>query len=332
MTSATELPQVVSNMIRTEALGSCNYRISVGQMSVPCPCDRGLFESPSDEPGAGCKKCAHQSSHHEGTVTSRTPREATVQALWNQLEKAGVVHIRGTPGSGKSTLAHLLQSHVQVARSDIPVHHFEWPTTDPNGAGKLPYESLLNHTLGRGRRAPDNWWNWRGLLIVDEAQRSYKHTGFWNDIVKNTTPGSGPIVALFSSYEPPSRGPPELRIPVELCPSVEVSLQPTAANPGVGLSFSRAEFDDVLCREFGPYSEYGHGFDLDDDLKDYLWHLTSGHPAGVRTILDGLASSLKYRDYSKNPSTISMDDVLDFLANDSTLIACVKNNIHRSKF
>jgi ABC-type antimicrobial peptide transport system ATPase subunit len=40
------------------------------------------------------------------------PREATVAALWNQLQKSQVIHVRGTPTSGKSTLAQLLKEYV----------------------------------------------------------------------------------------------------------------------------------------------------------------------------------------------------------------------------
>lgn len=319
-------------------LGSCTYRIAVGQMVVPCPCDRGLFEGQHHvDDGPECKKCAHHSLHHGGKLAQRTPREATVEGLWKQLEKTGVVHVRGTPGSGKSTLAHLLENHVQITRPDMPVHLCSWPAEFPSySPTELPYHSCLNHMLGRGRQtASGNWNDWRGLLIVDDAQRSYEYTSFWNDLVKHRSPESGPIVALFSSYESPSRKPPQLQIPrsdVQLSPSEEVHLNPTSAIPDVGLSYTRAEFDDVLNREFGPYSEYHHGFILDEDLIDYIWQLTSGHPAAVRTVLDGLINFLRFRDHDKHSPTITTDDVLDFLANDPALLSCVKNNIHRSKF
>ena len=110
-----------------------------------------------------------------------------------------------------------------------------------------------------------------------------------------------------------------------------MQLNPTSAIPNVGLSYTCSEFDDVLSREFGPFSEYRHGFILDEDLIDYMWQLTSGHPAAVRTVLDGLISFLKSRDYDKNSWTINTD-VVDFLANDPALLSCLNNNAHRSKF
>ena len=67
---------------------------------------------------------------------------------------------------------------------------------------------------GRNRQsAPDNWHDWRGLLIIDDAHRTYEYTSFWNDLIGHRRPGEGPILALFSSYESPSRKLPPLQIP-----------------------------------------------------------------------------------------------------------------------
>src|SRR4051794_34187090 len=128
---------------RIMASGRCTAFLTAGTYKVPCPCLRGKFEAPLTTLDVECKGCAHPLSQHndasstpapgsfllpQGMASSghvisaissgvayghvlnsgndalTCPREATVAALWNQLKKCQVVHVRGTPTSGKSTL------------------------------------------------------------------------------------------------------------------------------------------------------------------------------------------------------------------------------------
>ena len=224
----------------------------------------------------------------------RSPREATVAALWKRLEEVGVVHVRGTPASGKSTLAHLLENYVRKTGLDIRVYRFSWPAAFPDGFWSgTPYHQLLNWILRRPVDIPDDWWEMRVLLIIDEAQGSYEYLSVWNDFIKGISSDSGPLVALFSSYGSPSGKPLETPTPTPIIftHAQRVSIRHSPQNPDLALFFTRAEFDDVVERVCKRYGEHGQAFILAQELRDYIWEFTGGHPAGVRTLLDGLSCS-----------------------------------------
>jgi hypothetical protein len=96
----------------------------------------------------------------------------------------------------------------------------------------------------------------------------------------------------FQADEVLSSAPQEATIPEMLEQLQEVEVPPL--NEGLQkptdleLAFSRPQFDDALRSHFAPSGEY----DLDGDLADYIWHLTSGHPSSVTVVLDGIASAL----------------------------------------
>jgi hypothetical protein len=100
----------------------------------------------------------------------------------------------------------------------------------------------------------------------------------------------------FPADEVLSSAPQEATVPemweqlqeVEVLPLKEGLQTPTSACTDIELAFSRPQFNDVLRSHFAPSGEY----DLDGDLADYIWHLTSGHPSSVRAVLDGIASAL----------------------------------------
>ena len=70
-----------------------------------------------------------------------------------------------------------------------------------------------------------------------------------------------------------------------------ISIRRSSQNPDLALLFSRTELDDVVERVCKHHSQYGQAFHLSLELVDYLWEITNGHPAGVRAVLDELASS-----------------------------------------
>ena len=135
----------------------------------------------------------------------------------------------------------------------------------------------------------------RALLIIDEAQTSYVYTSVWNDFIKGLSPGSGPFVALFSSYGSPSEQPlgsdSPTPTPIYFRSDQRISIRRSSQNPDLALLFSRTEFDDVVERVCKHHSQYGQAFHLSLELVDYLWEITNGYPAGVRAVLDELASS-----------------------------------------
>src|SRR5437773_7866697 len=99
---------------------------------------------------------------------------------------------------------------MRETRPDISTHRFAWPvaTALQYGLNKgSQYHQLLNWIMRRPIDTPDDWRNMKVLLIIDEAQGSYEYLSLWNDLIKGLSPGSSPLIALFSSYGSPSDEP-----------------------------------------------------------------------------------------------------------------------------
>ncbi|KAK2792922.1 hypothetical protein FQN52_002600 [Onygenales sp. PD_12] len=355
-----EFPKPVERLI-TMASGKCTRTVTIGQMVLPCPCNYGMFDvsNAPDNFGLSCKRCEHPLAAHENAahqennnppqapvepsqafdaaivepaeqqLAIRTPRNRTVEALWDRLQRDAVVHVRGTPASGKSTLARLLRFHVQKVAPNLSILPITWPMASKFPTGfwdQTPYHQLLNLLSNRSLEI-DDWKERRILIIIDEAQGSYPYTSLWNDFIKSITPHEGPLVALFSSYGSPTEAPLGDETPTPILFSVRqrISLRPTPANPEIGLFFSHEEFDDVVARVSRGHGEHGQAFLLSDDLKAYIYDLSSGHPAAVRSLLDGLAVSDKFRRFRKTSSEISLADARDYFADDNFLLDCFRN-------
>lgn len=153
------------------------------------------------------------------------------------------------------------------------------------------YHRLLNTLTGRPIDL-DDWLFKKCLLIIDEAQASYQFTSLWNDLIKLIEPGYGIFIVLFSSYGSPSRGSLEAKTqtPVYFEPSQRVGIKRTTSNPNLCIFFSRSEFDEVVDRVCKSYSD-GQRFRPSEDLVDYIWLLTNGHPSAVQAVLAELAET-----------------------------------------
>jgi hypothetical protein len=221
-------------------------------------------------------------------------REHTVAALWDRVQQVGVVHVRGTPASGKSTLSKLLGQYVRRQKPGLQVLWSSWPIPLSSGLDQSSqHYDILNCVFKRP--AHTVWEKIQALIIIDEAQASYAFVNVWNAFIKTITPSSGPKVVLFSSYGSPSEQPLGSDIPtptpIYFRSDQRISIRRSSQNPDLALLFSRTEFDDVVERVCKHYSQYGQAFHLSLELVDYLWEITNGHPAGVRAVLDELASS-----------------------------------------
>ncbi|KAL1957716.1 hypothetical protein VTO42DRAFT_5559 [Malbranchea cinnamomea] len=108
------------------------------------------------------------------------------------------------------------------------------------------------------------------------------------------------------------------------------AFESTPAAHSAPIYYTRTVFDDVVSKTFGLQNGAGFIFSLDDELVDYIWHLTSGHSEAVHSIFSSLAEYFKYCDFRKRSLVVTLDDVLDFLANDVSLITSFKNNVHRA--
>ena len=110
------------------------------------------------------------------------------------------------------------------------------------------YQELLEHVLYTPRQL--NWMQFRTLVIIDEAQNSYDCKSFWNDFIKVITPGTAPMVILFSAWgSPTSRlSDVQLSTPVILTEEQRVSIRHSNNKSGLSAFFTHAEYLDVVER------------------------------------------------------------------------------------
>jgi hypothetical protein len=164
---------------------------------------------------------------------------------------------------------------------------------------KLPtnteYYELLNEAFNR--YPEEDWRNLRALIIIDEAQITYAYSSLWADLIKSITPTSSLKVALFASYGSPYNTPLTISdtatattTPMSLNMNQRISIRRSSQNPNLGLFFSYIEFKDVVARVCEYYVRAG-AFLLSPETIEYIWEITNGHPAGVRVMLDTLATS-----------------------------------------
>lgn len=210
--------------------------------------------------------------------------------LWERIKQEQVVHVRGTPASGKSTLAFLLAQYVREREENMRIHRVTWSDQIEDYGHQTSYNILLNSLTGRPRHL-DDWLSERRLIIIDEAQTSYKFKSLWNDLVKFVGPGFSVYVVLFSSYGSPSRQPLEVKTatPLFFKPRQRIGIKRT--DPfDLGISFSREEYDEVVSLIRSSYGDHQQ-FKLSSELIDFIYHITAGHPAGVHAVLIDLAES-----------------------------------------
>jgi len=216
-----------------------------------------------------------------------------VAALWEQIQEVRVVHVRGTPSSGKSTLAGLLHMHVE--KRGTKVIHFRWPG-DLNAKAKTSsFSFALNEIIQEAGMTDQTWLSLENtLIIIDEAQVSYAYEDLWNGFIKPlATSGDkfGPYVVLFTSYGSPM-GRVVVPTPYQLTCHQRMSIRPNPPNTiNIGIFFSEEEFEDAVERFIRDSGQNGQYFRPSLDLKNYIWKLTSGHPAAVRAILMALSTS-----------------------------------------
>ena len=183
----------------------------------------------------------------------------------------------------------------------IQIYHFSWPdpATFPENLGHASsYNQLINYGLGLKTTPFDDWLHTRKtLLIIDEAQVSYGFHSFWNDFLKTLASGdtTGPLVILFSSYGLPTETPvlsPPSSAPIHFSTQQRVSVRPLFENNNqISLYFTRPEFDDVVARVCQHQNQDPCRFRPSDELVDYLWAFSNGHPGGIRALLDALIES-----------------------------------------
>jgi len=223
------------------------------------------------------------------------PREDTVAALWEQLQQVNVMHIRGTPTTGKSVLADLFQAYVEEKRPDIRIHLFDWPINIKEFEYDTYYH-LLNRLTKQPDTQSDTWLRRQNtLIIIDEAQRSYKFYSFWDRFIKSlASHGGGPLVILFSSFGSAAGRSIEIPVemgsaPVQFRPDQRISIRSLSyTDRKVSLYFNYEEFNDTVARLC---KGNRNGFIPSKELKQHIWELTNGHPGAVRAVMEMLIHS-----------------------------------------
>lgn len=181
----------------------------------------------------------------------------------------------------------MLQHHVSFNnKNDLEVYYVAWPVDyDP----LEPYSSILNRLSGR--TSESDWLDVNGLLIIDEAQASYK-SGIWNNLIKFIEPGFGLRIALFSSYGSASTlvSDASTSTPLRVEPDQRVSLRRSSTQRHISLMLSRPECDDLIARRSEAYG-YPDSFLLSADLVDLIFYTTQGHASAVTCILNILSDA-----------------------------------------
>lgn len=203
-------------------------------------------------------------------------RDATVSQLAQILDQYQFIHVRGTPSSGKTRLAKLLQEHYHRG-GERAFYKSTW---------KLLDERTVWKTFAEHFGCPEEEVEGT-VFLLDEAQSSYEDEVFWNTVIKEAYEHEREFrICLFASYGSPSTGLPH--IPGKLTPAwipfaQRVSIMPTHEedSPSFGAFYSRDEFDDALTRLS---TNLPGNFTFEDGAKDYIFHMTNGHPGGVKSI------------------------------------------------
>ncbi|KAL4737754.1 hypothetical protein BDV11DRAFT_216432 [Aspergillus similis] len=235
-------------------------------------------------------------------VSVRQRRTDTVRLLAELVDRENVVHVRGTPASGKTTLARLLQQYYKDQKRII---YFisNWKSLEDytTECEHEPWQKLSRVIRSRFKLTGSARNLSSGtIIIVDEAQKTYLDTEFWNLLIKQRVYGKGDDIkfCLFCSYGSPSTG---------------VDGQNDMFTPAVLKPTD--EFKDAV-QQICADTKFEAGFKLDDDAGDYLFSMTNGHPGGVESLLNYFYHH--YRDKIKHGkiSPITKVHVVDSLRDD----------------
>lgn len=199
-----------------------------------------------------------------------------------------ILHIRGTPASGKSVLLALIHDHILNHYPSWSVISLQsWPqhlSSDSPDDSCAFLQRILGSTLAQLPRLRQPI-----ILLVDEAQTSRSDTFFWNNFLKLLVqPHVVPVyVVMCSAYGSAGRFPVDLPLmtPPVLSPIQRIEL--TWSGDGeyipIGLYLSRDETTDVFDRTTQYHQDHPR---YSEALRDYLFHLTNGHPGALTSIMD----------------------------------------------
>ena len=184
----------------------------------------------------------------------------------------GVIHFRATPASGKTTLARLFFDYILENKPDYRSVYHSWV----EAASVSSLETNIRGTI---------WSIPNLIIIIDEAQESYKDVEFWVNCIKFQAGGnpSSLYIVLFSSYGSPESTVvrPENSTPIQLTVSQRASLRLGSpdANSVLRLCFDEQELKE-LVEKFS--QDCWKGLTIEQEVINQIWLISYGHPGVVR--------------------------------------------------
>ncbi|PVF98672.1 hypothetical protein CPB86DRAFT_797119 [Serendipita vermifera] len=193
-----------------------------------------------------------------------TPRLATVAALYERLNAYHFVLVRGTPTSGKSTLAELLIDYIKLKEGVEPVSIGAWDQDPSSPFDWLKYMCDHNYKTGHPN-----------IVIIDDAQETYRCTQFWNNYLKTIDDQHLDRVILFASYSSAMGG---------------VSQEVKGNGIGsAGILLTREEFDDMVVRAYSTHR-------FDEQYLNFIFDFTTGHVGAVKDMLKIVTVDESYKN------------------------------------
>jgi len=256
-------------------------------------------------------------------------REDTVRKLFDLLISERVVQVRGTPTTGKTVLATLLFNYIISEKLLYEPVYFQWQLY---GEGTREKASWLRFLCANSEGIVDeetfNKSN-NVIVMVDEAQLSYKDNSFWLECVKELRQRTfGPFLILFSSFGSPTATALQIEgsAPIELLPRQRVSLlRQIGSTTDLSLCFNFNEAEDMCSSVIGNRS-----FKVDKEVLRYLFILTNGHPGLTYGLLKAFFEREDVRPLILTCSTVTMTNASRFFGNDDALFFCIENCVGRS--
>ncbi|OJJ97144.1 hypothetical protein ASPACDRAFT_62845 [Aspergillus aculeatus ATCC 16872] len=136
------------------------------------------------------------------------PRQDTVSKLAAAVDSENAVLVRGTPATGKTVLCRLLREYYLDHKRNVYLLPLWGRQEAPPGSPWTQFGWRLR------QRDPEFDPTWasvpaKTVILIDEAQGSYRDLNFWNTVIKDVQSGLrlGDIkICLFAYYGHPVTG------------------------------------------------------------------------------------------------------------------------------
>jgi hypothetical protein len=128
-------------------------------------------------------------------------------------------------------------------------------------------------------RLQSNGWNYQdgGVLVIDDAQTSYRDAIFWNDL-KSISRNMRYRVITFASH-----GSIDGDLTLSIEPARIISLRPSTLHPSIALLLTAEEFAEFVSVEYLDHL-------LEESLLDSTFRLANGHVGTCEDLINIIIS------------------------------------------